>query len=51
MHFPDFPKASMYLVTIEETGEIKQGDVHRDGVIREGFLEVIPELGRGAARE
>lgn len=41
----------MYLVTIEETGEIKQGDVHRERVIREGFLEVIPELGRGAAKE
>lgn len=41
----------MYLVTIEETGEIKQGDVHREGVIREGFLEVIPEPERGAAKE
>lgn len=41
----------MYSVVIEATGEIEQGDAQREGVVREGFSEVLPELGRGAARE
>ena len=41
----------MYSVVTEATGEIEQGEAHREGVVREGFSEVLPELGRGAARE
>lgn len=37
----------MYSVVIEETGETEQGDAHREGVVREGSSEVLPELGRG----